>query len=302
MPDSRPEHTTKVTKRNPKPDVHYPRGLFAPRGWHASQHSLPYRPGDHPVQEDWESVAQRFDVDVRELIHFNYFTLKSDEVNWYLYNHGGFRKVSPSGNNYMFHSVASPGIIYIPPPDIITIDFTAEEMCVWMPEGIKQFMNSLRAIAQGMSGQQGKRIKKLVQVILRVGYPRCLDLWYYNDMAVLMYVRFHTDNAARREMTSATNGIYPFDGDSGTHGNWRIYPMKSLFEEFACGFSGVTALKRRLEWIDEEMYKGWYQLTLPDAQSSQGGGSAFGPLVPQFINHVRLQAKNRTHLYWAFGS
>jgi len=49
------------------------------------------------------------------------------------------------------------------------------------------------------------------------------------------------------------------------------------------------------------MYKGWHTLSVvADRTGAFGGGSAYSDLVWQFINHVRLLAKDKNHLYHAF--
>src|SRR5262249_54271529 len=65
--------------------------------------------------DKWESVAAQFGIDVRALINFNFKTNIPEEVNWYLRNHTGCNKPSPSGRNWSFSTSANPGIIYIPP-------------------------------------------------------------------------------------------------------------------------------------------------------------------------------------------
>jgi hypothetical protein len=135
-----------------------------PRDWALHNYGIPYRPGDKPVQEDWESVARKFGVGVKELIYFNFLTDEPDEVNWYLRHYTGCNKVSPSGNNWMFSNSAKPGIIYIPPADDISIDYEPEQVCVWMQTDVKKFMMRLVATSQMMSGNKGQRIKKLVRV------------------------------------------------------------------------------------------------------------------------------------------
>ena len=305
-----------VTKRVPKPIERPPHndGVPLPHNWGALQGGIPYRPrdriGGQPFQEDWQSVARKFDVGVKQLIYFNFMTDEPDIVNWYLHYYVGCVKVSPSGNNWMFSNEANPGIIYIPPPDDESIDFDPDEICVWMPDNAKKFLMRLAAVAQGMSGYKGQRIKRLVQVILNAGYPGCKDLWYYNDMAIAECVDLNTGNAERREMTKATSGAFAFDGDSGVYGQfgseerhrgkWRIHPANHLFDEFGCGDWDAAAMKARLEAIDDEMYKGWHELDMVSAKTSQGGGTAFGEMVWDFINHVRLLTQDETHLYSAF--
>jgi hypothetical protein len=300
-----------MSNLNRKPIEKAPTGLRLSPFWYAQQnYGIPYRPKDKPKQEDWESVARQFGVGVRELIFFNFLTNDPKEVNWYLRNYTGCNKPSPSGNNWMFSNSANPGIIYVPPAeDRITITFAPEKQCFWTPNQRTLFMQRLRVVSQSMSGEDGARIKKLVQVILRVGYPRCLDLWYYNDMNVTEYVDWKTSGAALRNMTKATQGTFPFDGASGLYtqsaderggGMWRIHAVKDLFDEFTCGDWDAAALKSELEGIDDLMYKGWYQMTLVGAKTAQGGGGAYDPAVERFLHHVNLLTLDDNSLYAAF--
>ena len=301
----------------PKPSLrpgneHPPHEVFPlPYGFQARRGGIPYRPHDRPVQEDWESVAKKFGVGVKELIYYNFMTADPKEVNWYLHHYVGCVKVSPSGNNWMFSNGANPGIIFIPPPDDETIDVAPEEICLWVPTNVQKFLMRLFAISQGMVGAGGKRIRKSVQVMLKAGYPACLDLWYYNDLVIKVYVDLNTKNQRRHEMTKATRETLPFDGDSGVYsqqgseernrGNWRIHPVKLLFDEFGCGSWDSETMAERLEEIDDEMWKGWHELELVvNVKTGQGGASAFGPLVSEFIEHVGSLAQDETHLYSVF--
>jgi hypothetical protein len=183
-----------------------------------------------------------------------------------------------------------------------------------MPSKIKDFMDRLFAISKGMSGEEGKRIRALVQVIMKAGYPRCLDLWYYNYYAIRSYVdvdlSLHTGNAKRREMTKATNGALPFDGDSGVHtqrgtfeqssGKWRIHIVKELFDQFACDRWDVSAMERFLNVIDDDMWRGWDQLRQVSGRFQSDAGSVWGPEVSEFVNHVQRLTQDDTHLYSAF--
>jgi hypothetical protein len=211
----------------------------------------------------------------------------------------------------MFSNDARPGIIYIPPPEDRTITFDPETSCVWRPDDVQKFLQRLTAVSKGMSGNRGARIKKLVQVIVRVGYPACLKLWYYNDMNIATYADIKTTGAKLREMTKATGGAFPFDGQSGLYsqsgpierhrGWWRIHPVEALFGDFCGPMWDVTSLENAMEMIDCDMYKGWHVLSdVADRTGAFGGGSAYSPLVWQFINHVRLLAKDKYHLYHAF--
>jgi hypothetical protein len=279
-----------------------------PRGWHALQNfGIPYRPRDKPDQEDWASVARKFDVDVKELIFFNFFTTDPDEVNWYLHHHVGCDKPSPSGNNWMFSNSATPGIIYIPPADDISIDFEAIDTCTWLTKDANEFIKRLSVVAKMVDGEQGKRVKKMVEIIARAGYPAARELWYYNTMVVKVYIDWTVGNAKRREMRSGTGGVYPFDGLSGVYGQqgtqeqhrgyWRIHAVNDLFNDFGCGQWDANAMKDRLIRIDQDMYKGWYEMTIIDFKTHQGGGASYDVEIEHFVNHVTHLSKDKNHLY-----
>lgn len=180
-----------------KPIENEPKDVRLPPFFHAiNNNGQPYRVIDG---DTWENVAERFvEGDTRGLIWFNFMTNRPNEVNWYLRRYVGCKVPSPSGNNWTFSKSAVPGIIYIPPREV---DFEPEEICGWDYNNAKQFLLRLDAVAKGITGQPGVRLKRLVQVISRAGYPKCLDLWYYNPGPLAKYVSFHTGNADRREMT-----------------------------------------------------------------------------------------------------
>jgi hypothetical protein len=72
----------------------------------------------HKVQDsdDWWSLARKANnMDVWDLIEFNFKTRSAPEVNWYLRRNVGCKKTTKDGKNYMFSSNAMPGIVYLPP-------------------------------------------------------------------------------------------------------------------------------------------------------------------------------------------
>jgi hypothetical protein len=300
-------------RRDPKPIEKPPKDARLPVSWremHAS--SLPYRPRSKPVQEDWGTVARKFGIGVQELIYFNFMTIDPDEVNYYLRTRVGCKQVSPSGNNWMFSNDAAPGIIFIPPPETREFDFKPEEICSWMPNDAKDFLMRLSAVAQTITGEQGKRIRRLVRVILQAGFPAAKELWYYNDMNVREYIDWKVPPSKRREMTKHTGGIFPFDGESGLYrqqgrfehhrGYWRIHPIRDLFDDFGCVNWDSTALKERLISVDRLIFAGWHEMSLIDFRTQLGGGNAYDDAIENFVNHVINLSKNKTHLYWAVGS
>lgn len=292
----------------------------------APKEGVPYRPMalkegvrytlfNRLPQEDWGSVADKFSVDVDDLISFNFVTTHSDVVNWCLRLYVGCERVSPSGNNWMFSESARPGIIFIPPLKDRTVNFPPENICVWTPQFQKSFMRKLDAIAQGLTGENGKRIKRLMQVVLNAGYPAWRDLWYYNDMVIEQYVDWTIDDLQRIKSTEATKGTLPFDGQAVWHiqgnseaggaeramGMWRIHPFRKMFDDFCGNQDDFDAIKKRLWAIDGEMHKGWHQMELVPWRITFGGGNAYRSDIAAFIEHVSFLSKDKSHLYWAFG-
>lgn len=78
----------------------------------SSTHSTRHRVRDG---ESWYTLADRYGVPVRDIISFNFATLVSAEVNWYLHHYVGCKRITPDGNNWMFSDAAKPGFIQIPP-------------------------------------------------------------------------------------------------------------------------------------------------------------------------------------------
>ena len=260
--------------------------------------------------ETWESVAHRFMVDVKELIHFNFHTLDPDEINWYLNYYVGCDKPSDSGNNWKFSRSARlsrrarPGIIFIPPVEHDPIDMDPDVLYTWTAKDVEKFKLRLKAVAQGMSGNAGERIKKLVKVILRAGYPGCKNLWYFNPSPILKYLNvnpLHTNNKERLEMTMASQGVSKFDGDAGVnYGNWRFYPVPAMLDEFASGYSDTAALIRRLEQMEDMIWQGWHTMILMGINSDGDVSSTYGDLVSEFMTGARILSKDSAHLYSAF--
>ncbi len=69
--------------------------------------------------EDWASVAAQYNVKVDDLIYFNFHTNVPEEVNWYLRRNTGCNVSNDGGLNWAFSSSADPGLIYIPPSEVI---------------------------------------------------------------------------------------------------------------------------------------------------------------------------------------
>lgn len=91
------------------PIEHMPRRLV-PRGM-VPEDSLPHRVRDG---ESWETLAATYRIPADQIIYANFETRVPAEVNWYLRNYVGCKKVTPDGKNWTFSTNARPGIIQIP--------------------------------------------------------------------------------------------------------------------------------------------------------------------------------------------
>jgi hypothetical protein len=84
---------------------------FVPTG------GAPYKVKDG---DSWVSIAKGKGIDPWVLIRFNYPNLPPSngqaalEVNWYLQEYVGCKKLTPDNKNYCFSATDTPGIIYIP--------------------------------------------------------------------------------------------------------------------------------------------------------------------------------------------
>ena len=77
-----------------------------------------------------------------DLAFFNFRTRNPPEINWYLYNKVGCRRVTHDGKNYMFSSADQPGVIYLPAGSAATIRPVSpvsqeERLNAWIGIGVK---------------------------------------------------------------------------------------------------------------------------------------------------------------------
>jgi hypothetical protein len=246
--------------------------------------------------EDWASVAAQYNVKVPDLIYFNFHTNDPEEVNWYLRRNTGCNVSNDGDQNWAFSSSADPGLIYIPPSEVI--DMEREEIIAEKP-----IMQRLKEIGETITGREGRRIRKMLDIV--VGQDRPAALWYYNPAAVSYYINLLTTNEERREMTKHTNGQVPFDGDVGlfrqtSEREWRIYPFSQLVVLDTMNRQSDSFLKLSLEGTENGIYKSWEEMANLEGRFEMGGGSALGPLVEEFIKHVYALSQDPSHIYYIY--
>src|SRR4030095_12276231 len=101
--------------------------------------------------EDWASVAAQYNVNVKDLIYFNFHTKVPEEVNWYLRRNVGCDVSNDGGRNWAFSYSADPGSIYIPPSEVSEV-IDMETLDVPPPE--KPVMQRIQEIADSLPGNQ----------------------------------------------------------------------------------------------------------------------------------------------------
>ena len=134
--------------------------------------------------EDWASVAKQYNVDVHDLIDFNFHTNVPEEVNWYLRRNTACNVSKDGGRNWAFSSSADPGLIYIPPSGII--DMGPGE---FIDVRTKSTMERVQEIGKTIPGNEGIRIREMLDIAAKVGSPADTALWYYNIAAVRYYIQ-----------------------------------------------------------------------------------------------------------------
>jgi len=254
--------------------------------------------------EDWASVAAQYNVNVDDLIYFNFHTNVPEEVNWYLRRNVGCNVSNDDGTNWAFSSSADPGNIYIPPSKVINME----------PEDItgqKPIMQRIKETADIISGRPGKRIRRMLAIESLSDTPAPSGvqkdrLWYYTPGIVSYYIKLTTKNDDRVAMTKATNGQLPFDGElpppyfQQSYHEWRIYPFADIVTMDADKPLSDSSLKIELEGTEDSIYKSWEEMAHVEDHFAVGGGSALGPLVDAFLKHVHDLADTPNHLYYIY--
>lgn len=154
---------------------------------------------------------------------------------------------------------------------------------------------------QDVPGFPGKRICEMVSIAERVKYPNNWNLWYYDRLVVDDYVNWRTGNPRRRDMTRATSGKMPFDGDAGyPHGNWRIYPFREAavkaFQQQDFG-NRKAAVLHTLVHAEDEMRRTFVDIL---KMFSIDSAAVFGPLVEEFRKHLADLQNTSDSLYSVF--
>jgi len=158
-------------------------------------------------------------------------------------------------------------------------------------------------IADDIQGDAGDRIRKMVEIADRVGYPRNVELWLYNPDPVREFISWRTDNERRRLMTSATHGKLPFDGYAFP-GEWRIKPFETMFRRFASHDLNSCAPGIRPILINayENIARSYKHIQKELDSTSLGGGTLHKGAPEAFLKHLNDLQNDPDHIYSAWKS
>ena len=244
--------------------------------------------------EDWARVAEKYNVDVGNLILFNFHTRNPEEINWYLRRNVGCDTSHDGGVNWAFSSSADPGLIYIPPSDVIDFDVDeGEDITVSRP-----VLERCMEVALDIPDNRGKRIRRM----LSRAEDHPASQWFYSSAAVEYYIDNNHSNADRRTMTQETNGEVPFDGDTGQgfFGPWRQYPFSEIIVRDTNQHQSNNSLRIYLEGVESEIFQSWEAMARVENQLALGGGSAISQLIVTFLEHVHDLANMPDHIYYLY--
>jgi len=102
-------------------------------------------------------------------------------------------------------------------------------------------------------------------------------------------------------MTKHTNGQFPFDGDAtGNLGMWKETPFLEIITLDNDEYRSDSYLKTWLISLDSGIQTSWQDMVHVEDRVATGGGSAYGPLVEAFLQHVHSLAADPTHLYFVY--
>jgi hypothetical protein len=177
-----------------------------------------------------------------------------------------------------------------------------------------------------MPGPRGIRIRKMLDLADRVGFPRNWDLWIYYSGAVFKFMDWRIQRAneetdpdsPRRKMTAETSGRTPFSGSAGLGVEWRTFPIRAMV--LAC--SKHQSLKdcdptmnNHLKQAEAEIEKTFDAVLRRADEVSSMPTSAnpfdttptealLGPMAFRFHKHLVALTKDKDSLYsvWPPGS
>lgn len=165
-------------------------------------------------------------------------------------------------------------------------------------EVAREMIDEALVLAQQIPGDKGKRIEGYLELADEVGYPRLLDLWFYEPVAVRAFSK--ASEAEQQQMVQKGGG-FPLRGDlpgNWQHRpNWRRYPFKRLIVRSHEGLTDEM-LKIHLGALDGNITDSLRAINQV-GPTLAGSETALSKTFLAFREHVwRLQRNDRDHLYY----
>lgn len=184
---------------------------------------------------------------------------------------------------------------------------------------MKLYLDHADKVAKKMPGPRGTRIRKILDIADRIGYPRNWSLWIYFSGAIYDFMNYRIQlkdeetnvGAPRRKMTDATNGRTPFTGRAGLGKDWQIFPLREMV--LACSkFQTIedcdATMHNQLKQAEAEIENGFDAITkrINEVQSMPTSVNPFdttpseallGPMASRFHKHLVALTKDKDSLY-----
>ena len=156
-------------------------------------------------------------------------------------------------------------------------------------------------VSADISGKAGERIRKMVGIANRIGYPRNLQLWYYNPQPMVRYFNWRTDNKTRAVMTSDTGGRMPFDGYAHPE-HWRVNPFQTMAARYGTTDTGPCApeIRQYLLVMHDQIEMSFANIQRQIDSTALGGGTLHKGAPEAFLKHLHELRGTPDHLYSAF--
>jgi hypothetical protein len=184
---------------------------------------------------------------------------------------------------------------------------------------MKMYLNHAHGVAGKMVGDRGVRIRKMLDVADRVGYPRNWNLWIYFSGAIWEFMNYRirmddeatNPNSPRRKMTAATGGRLPFTGSVSPGTDWQLFPLREMV--LACSkFRTIedcdATMHNQLKQAEAEIEKGFDAVARRANEVSSMPSSVnpfdttptatiLGPMAFTFHKHLVGLTKDKDSLY-----
>lgn len=157
--------------------------------------------------EDWASVAAQYNVNVDDLIYFNFHTNVPEEVNWYLRRNVGCSVSNDGDLNWAFSSSADPGIVKM----LAMVEDHPASLWYYNPGGVTYYLqlNTTNDERSGMT--KGTNGEFPFDGDLGRGFEQFYHEWRvypFSDIVVQDANQHQSDSSLKLALEGAESSIY----------------------------------------------------------------------------------------------